>query len=229
MLHVNEGTDGSATDKVVRFVHDQLAAGRLLPGSRIYEGDLVEQLGVSRSSMRVAMRQLAAMGLVDIVHHKGIYIRRYSRQELEDAQRVREALEGALARLAATHAKADPEGLARLKMTLQRLTGALEDGRFAEFQRAEAEISEVIVALSQSSLMSRLVAQLKSPTLRAMFASVIDADRFQSVRDELAAVGEAISAGDADAAEARMRAHVRASAEMFARTPPDYFRERADG
>jgi DNA-binding GntR family transcriptional regulator len=228
MPQPQDASSKSATDKVVRYIHDELSAGRLLPGSRIYEGELVEQLGVSRSSMRVAMRQLSAMGLVDIIHHKGIYIKRYSRQELEDRQKVREALEGAVARLAAGRASASPHQVGNLRAALGELSLALEQGRFTEVQRAEVQIADAVAALSQSSLMVRLLDQLKSPTLRAMFSSVIDADRFQRVRDELATVVEAIAAGDADAAEARMRAHVRASSEMFARTPQYYFDERAE-
>jgi DNA-binding GntR family transcriptional regulator len=218
---------GSATERVVAFIHDQLAKGRLLPGSRIYEGELTEELGVSRSSMRVAMRQLAAMGLVDIVHHRGIYIRRYTKQQLAETQQVREALYGAIARRAAQHAAGDPDGLATLADALAGLEDALEQGRFTAFQRAEDRISEAITVLSGSNLLAQLAARLNSPTLRAMFSSIVDVDRFQSVREELAAVVDAITAGDPDAAEARMRAHVRASSEMFERTPHDYFAEHS--
>jgi DNA-binding GntR family transcriptional regulator len=226
MLEPQETSGTSVTDKIVRHVHDQLAAGRLAPGSRIYEGELVEQLGVSRSSMRVAMRQLSAMGLVDIIHHKGIYIKRYSRHQLAESQQVREALEGAIARLAADNAPGAPDEVAILRAALNRLDAALEEGRFTEFQRLEGEIANAIAKLSRSELLARLIEQLNSPTLRAIFSSVVDADRFQRVRDELAEVVEAIAAGAADAAETRMRAHVRASSEMFARTPHLYFNEQ---
>ena len=103
-------------------LRDAIVEGRLAPGERLVERELCEALGISRPSLREALRGLACEGLVQIVAHRGPAVAVITREQAAEIFTVREALEGMAARLLA--ARPDPGAIAQMRQsvrTLQRI------------------------------------------------------------------------------------------------------------
>jgi DNA-binding GntR family transcriptional regulator len=119
-------------------LRDAIIEGRLAPGERLVERELCEALGISRPSLREALRGLACEGLVQIVAHRGPAVAVITREQAAEIFAVREALEGMAARLLA--ARRDPDAIARMRQsvrTLQRMAA----GRL---ERAELVATEAV-------------------------------------------------------------------------------------
>lgn len=82
----------ASSEPVFQALRERIHAGRLVPGQRLIEPDLVTELGTNRSRLREAFRRLEGEGLVKIDHNKGASVRRISRREMIDTLEVMEAV-----------------------------------------------------------------------------------------------------------------------------------------
>ncbi|MFH5775515.1 GntR family transcriptional regulator [Paracoccus sp. NGMCC 1.201697] len=94
-------------DQVVARIRDLIVEGALTPGSRIDESALIEQLGVSRTPFREALRTLAAEGLVEIRPTRGSVVRKLTPDEVFSMLEVLAQLERLAAELACKRATED--------------------------------------------------------------------------------------------------------------------------
>src|SRR5580704_15724302 len=85
--------------QVLDELRQSIIAGRLRPGARLVERELIAMMGVSRTVIREALRQLESEGLVAIVPNKGPIVRELTRDEARDLYSIRAVLEGLAARL----------------------------------------------------------------------------------------------------------------------------------
>ncbi|MGO4572356.1 GntR family transcriptional regulator [Microvirga sp. 2TAF3] len=94
----------SLHDAIVTRVRDMIIEGHLAPGSRIHEGNLGNELGVSRTPLREALKFLASEGLVELSPGRGAVVRQFSPKDVHDSLVVLGDLEGLAGRLACEHA-----------------------------------------------------------------------------------------------------------------------------
>ena len=93
-------------EQVLAQLREAIVDGRLAPGARLLERSLIDMLGVSRTVVREALRQLEAEGLVAEDARKGMVVRALTVDEAQDLYAIRGVLEGLAARLFVTHADA---------------------------------------------------------------------------------------------------------------------------
>jgi GntR family transcriptional regulator, trigonelline degradation regulator len=177
---------------------------RLAPGQRLIERELVELTGVSRTSVREALRELAAEGLVTAIPNKGTVVASVSADEARQLYEVRSTLEALAARLFTLNAtEAQRKALVKAVERIERLAAkgssiqAAKDAFYAKL--LEGAGNEPLKAVL-GSLHAR-VTVLRSLSLSAPGRSVISAK-------ELRGVVEAINARDADAAASASARHV---------------------
>jgi DNA-binding GntR family transcriptional regulator len=91
-------------DAIVSRVRDMIIDGTLSPGMRIHEGNLGQDLGVSRTPLREALKFLASEGLVELAPGRGAVVRSFSAKDVEDSLIVLASLEDLAGRLACVHA-----------------------------------------------------------------------------------------------------------------------------
>src|SRR5690242_17465200 len=116
--------------QVLDGLRQAIIAGRLEPGARLTERELTEMMGVSRTVVREALRQLESEGLIENIPNKGPVVRTLSLDEARDLYAVRAVLEGFAARLFAD--KATAEQTTRLEGALERVVAAYESGDAAQ-------------------------------------------------------------------------------------------------
>jgi DNA-binding FadR family transcriptional regulator len=204
----------------------------LAPGAPIpTEAELIATLGISRGSVREALKGLQARGIIEVRHGRGMFVGRPSldplvdglsfhgrldgsRNDLTTASElvdVRDVLEcGLVAKVAEA---ADPEHVAELDATVREMEAALAAGE--SFQAADRRFHEQLYSRMGNSLVLQLV--------RA-FWEVLDAVRPQLAAgvsdpaDDVAhhrAILERVRAGDAEGARRAMAAHFRATHEWI--------------
>jgi GntR family transcriptional regulator, trigonelline degradation regulator len=177
---------------------------RFAPGQHLIERELVELTGVSRTSIREALRELAAEGLVTTVPNKGTVVATLSADEAHQLYQVRSVLEGLAGELFVENAtEVDRRALHKAMATIERLAA-----RNASILEAKDRFYEILfagggnVALHQTA--SGLHARVR--TLRSLSLSV--PGRTDESVQELREIMAAIDANDADRAGRACKHHV---------------------
>jgi DNA-binding GntR family transcriptional regulator len=94
----------SLHDAIVARVRDMIIEGTLAAGTRIHEGNLGSELGVSRTPLREALKFLASEGLLELSPGRGAVVRQFTAKDVQDSLIVLGNLEGLAGRLACEHA-----------------------------------------------------------------------------------------------------------------------------
>lgn len=193
---------GSASDRVVRDIILGLYEGRFVAGQRLAEPDLVAQYGVSRSTVREALKRLSAQGVVDVTHNRGARIRQLSVAEGRNILQILEVIVGLAARLAAGNIEM-PGARQELREALEGLTRAIERGDKVEFMRARNRFHRTMTRIGGNSDLDLLLANMQVHLLRNRLVMRSEDRSASYVR-----IAEAICSGDCDAAERAARGHV---------------------
>lgn len=188
---------------------DEIRQGRLLPGDRLRETDLADRLGVSRTPVREAIRQLEADGLVVHAPRQGATIRRLDYAEVMELYEMRAVLEGTAARLAA-RAASDLE-LDELAAINEALGRAGDPGEAARLNR---QFHNVLLDAAKNRFLKKSMLGLQKALLILGPTTLAVAERAEGALDEHRALLAALRARDSAAAEARMRAHIEAAQRM---------------
>lgn len=134
----------SVVDHVYAAIRDKITGGGLQRGARIHQEDLAEELGVSRTPVREALRRLAAEGLVEMRTNRGARVADVGRDVMQSAYQARMVIEPGAARLAA--GLRTPAAIQRMRAAIAAQRRAIPDvGRSFEANR------EFHIALVQAS------------------------------------------------------------------------------
>jgi DNA-binding GntR family transcriptional regulator len=110
----------SVVDQVYLAIRERIISGALQRGARIHQEDLAEELGVSRTPVREALRRLAAEGLVEMRTNRGARVADVGSEVMRDAYAARLVIEPGAARLAAAAAAGDAVRRMRDALRAQR-------------------------------------------------------------------------------------------------------------
>jgi DNA-binding GntR family transcriptional regulator len=199
-------------EQVVVLIRQAILDFRLKPGQRLVERELIEQLGVSRTTVREVLRQLTTEGLVTVIPQKGAIVTAPSAEEAADLYEMRAALEALAVRRFVE--RATPEDIARLRATFTAMEQVLaDDGDIHAHLGAKDEFYAVLLGSSSPSIeqvLGGLQARVRFLRATSLSAPGRRAEAVAEIREVL----EAIEAGDADrAADACVR-HVRRAASV---------------
>jgi len=196
-------------------LHRLVTAGELVPGARLGEIHLASQLGVSRPTLREALRRLESNGLATS-DGRSLRVASLSRNELRSALLMRASLEALHAELTATRvaegqiAPAQLRRLRELADDAERATDARDTSAAATCNRA---FHQAIDALADSPVSAAAVDRLWDRILVATERSLVSAGRREAVNREHRALVAALAAGAAAGAAEIAGRHVRATLE----------------
>lgn len=191
---------------VVEWVRVRIRDGKLVPGQRLVEADIVRSTGSSRGKVREALKRLEAEGLVAIEPFRGASVRKLSRDEVRQIYRTRMALEGLAAHdFAAYGAPAAKQRLAAIQDELNEHEGEVNHERFARLNDAWHRL---IIEGSGNAYIGAFLARLTVPIYRLLFATFYTAQRISMANADHRIITAAIVDGRPDDAERAMRAHI---------------------
>jgi DNA-binding GntR family transcriptional regulator len=205
--------------KVESAIREAIVDGRFRPGQRITERELTTTLGVSRTLVREALRQLESEGLISVTPNRGAVVRELSAEEIEDLYAIRAVLEGLAARSFAE--KASAESLRKLGEAQAEAVAAYKSDDAERALQAKNRFYELMVTGAGSSSLSAMLATLHSRIRQwraiGMTHPQRSPERSTEAMDGLTAIWSAISRRDATAAEAATRDEARRGAAELMR------------
>lgn len=204
--------------QVLDELRQSIITGRLEPGARLVERELVGMMGVSRTVIREALRQLETEGLIAIIPNKGPVVRRLTLDEARDLYSIRAVLEGLAARLFVENG--DDAQAEKLEQALEDTAEAYWGGDPARIIETKNRFYDVLFEGAGSETLSSMIGLLHMRIWRWRALGLghpkRSAERSKESIGNLWAVLEAIRERDADLAEKTMRDEVRrASAEVM--------------
>lgn len=197
----------AARDAAERTLRSAISRGELSPGHRLVEAELAEQIGVNRSSVRLAIDALIAEGLVERIPNRGARVRVVSTDEAVAITECRMSLEALLARKAAerlTDGEAD-----RLRGHLQAMGEAVETGDLLTYAELIRRLYGLVHEAARHPVATGLVERLQGQLVRYQFRLSLRPGRPRVSLAELTDVVDAIADRDPDRAQAAVVAHFR--------------------
>jgi DNA-binding GntR family transcriptional regulator len=192
---------------VAGWVRDRIRNGRLVPGQRLVEADIVGATGASRAKVREALKRLETEGLVTIEEFRGATVKRLGHGEVRQIYEARMALEGWAAGECARR------GDAALRERLLSIQRELDEGESASdhdrFARLNDAWHKLIIAGAGNSYVARFLSGLTVPIYRLLFSTFYTTQRINRANADHRVITAAIVEGRAEDAERAMRQHIR--------------------
>ncbi len=146
-------------DLVLRKLREAILTGRFQPGQRLLERELVEQMGVSRTPIREALRKLELEGLVTTVPYKGPIVTRPTLEDARALYEARAALEGQAVALFTQ--RADEAAVGRLREHVERAARGAARGSIQAILNANNAFHDEIAAGCGNALLQSMLANLR--------------------------------------------------------------------
>ncbi|MEU4410894.1 FadR/GntR family transcriptional regulator [Streptosporangium sp. NPDC023963] len=211
----------AVTDAAIDKIKQMILSGELAPGSRLpKEADLADRLGLSRNSLREAVRALALINVLDVRQGDGTYVTSLEPRLLLDAMsfvvdfhqddtvlqffQVRRILEPAATAMAATHMSESE--VAELRKILDELP---PDPSVEQLVANDLEFHQRIAAGSGNAVLCSLIESLSGPTTRArIWRGLTQENALEKTREQHTAICDAIAARQPEVARAWATVHI---------------------
>jgi DNA-binding GntR family transcriptional regulator len=205
---------GAATtaDAAYLALRQGILQGDLAPGERLRSDALANDLKVSRTPVREALRKLEAEGLV-ARSGSGLIVREFSERDLTELFYVREALEGMAARLAAENAT--PHEVAEIRELLDDMETVQQRGDIAALRPLTAEFHRLVGRAAHNGRLLQSLESLLEHTRQMQTSTLLHIEgRPVAALKEHGELLAAIEVRDADNAEKLARSHRRKTLDL---------------
>lgn len=185
-------------------LRDAILTWKLPPGSPIVEQEISDQLGISRTPVREALKLLEAEGLVKVIPQRGTFVSELSTQDVEEIFALRESLEVMALKVAIGNIPSDQ--LTKLESYLSSLTSDSPPEQFFESDRM---LHDIIVNHGGNERLAHFLDSLNVQVERIRRISAERPNRLDLSMREHLGILRAIRARDWNAAESELRQHIR--------------------
>ena len=196
----------SLHNEVAAQLRERIFAGSLAPGSFVDELALCNELAISRTPLREALKVLTAEGLLTHQPRRGCFVSEITERDLDQIFPVIALLEGRCAYEAANNATdADLDALQQLH---ERLSRHAQARRINDYYDVNFAIHEAIITLANNRWLGQVIGDLRKLVKLARLQQLHAPGRLEQSLSEHMAVFAALKARDAEGAEAAMRTHL---------------------
>ena len=187
-------------------LREAILSGTLKPGDRLMEVQLAEEMGVSRTPVREAIRKLELEGLVVMVPRKGAYVSGLSLKDAADLFEIRQSLEGLAASLAAE--RITDEEIKMLEDSFKQLVEATKSQVVEDIMKKDADFHQVLFNATRNDRLTQIISNLKEQIDRFRLKSFSNPSRMKSILKEHKNILDAIKDRDTDRAEKLAKQHI---------------------
>jgi DNA-binding GntR family transcriptional regulator len=198
----------SVADRVAAELRLQLAEGMLLPGARLTESTIAEELGVSRNTVREAFAELAAERLVVRHPNRGVFVASLEPGDIHDVYTVRRAIE-----VSAIRAGGSPEGVAAVRSAVEEGKAAAAVNDDEALGNANQHFHGAIVALAGSRRLDTIMSQVLAEMRLFFHKATMEADFYRGYLQDNEEICAALEAGELDRAAGLLLAYLDRSEE----------------
>lgn len=198
-------------EQVITALRQAILDFQLKPGQRLVERELIEQLGVSRTTIREALRELTSEGLVTVIPQRGAMVTAPNLEDAADLYEVRASLESLVVqRFVERATEAEVTSLKESVEDIAKVASETDDIR--EILAAKDRFYAVLIAGARSSALQQLLEGIQARVQVLRATSLSEEGRTPQVVRELRAVVTAIGERDVEKASRLCADHVRAAA-----------------
>ncbi|MBT3767287.1 MAG: GntR family transcriptional regulator [Rhodospirillaceae bacterium] len=196
--------------KIIEALRQAIEQGVLQPGARLVEKNLCEQLDVSRTSLREALRELQAEGVLTHVSNKGLTVTRITRRDAENIYRIRADLEALVVEQCAQNASDDD--IENLEQYAAELKTEYLAGDFIRIVGSKRRFYNLICEVADNSIAINLLNRLTLLTSQLRRVSIVRPDRQAESVGEITDLMVALKRRDIASARKYAKLHVENAA-----------------
>ncbi|MDR1702272.1 MAG: GntR family transcriptional regulator [Sporomusaceae bacterium] len=196
----------SSKQKIYASLKNSIIDQRFKPGEMLNERKLAQEMGVSRTPVREALRVLESEGLVLIAPYKGIYVSEITERQVQEVFQVRATLECLVVELALNNIT--PFHLKELGALLQKQAELAEQQQPAEFIRIDMAFHAALCDIAGNLELNRLLASLESTIRRLSVQAVQKPYRYQATLAEHKAILHSLAVHSYELSAAAVKEHV---------------------
>lgn len=193
-------------EQVARRLRQMLVESRIPPGAKLNERELCEQLHVSRTPLREAIKMLAAEGLVELLPNRGAIAVELTEADVLNTFEVMAGLEAQSGELAAQ--RITPAELAEIQAMHFEMLAAYTRRDLSTYYGLNARIHRAINAAARNPVLSAIYDQVNARLQALRFRSNQDGEKWKRAVDEHSRMVEALAGRDAAAMRKVLLAHL---------------------
>lgn len=198
---------------VCETLRDAIRKGVLKPGERLMEIQLAEELGVSRTPVREAIRKLELEGYVIMMPRRGTYVANLSIRDVNEVFEIRMCLESLASGLAAE--RITEEELESLQRLLVQIGEYMERGDMDKIVETDMEFHDLLYQASRNTCLVGIIFNLREQLTRFRTKSMSFPGRLAATLEEHRNIVEAIAQGDVKAARKAAEIHMERSEQTL--------------
>ena len=198
---------------VCETLRDAIRKGILKPGERLMEIQLAEELGVSRTPVREAIRKLELEGYVIMMPRRGTYVANLSIRDVNEVFEIRTSLDSLASGLAAERITDDE--LERLQRLLVIIGGYVEANDMDKIVETDTEFHDLLYQASRNTRLVGIIFNLREQLTRFRTTSMSFPGRLKATLEEHRRIVEAIAQGDVKEAQQAAEDHMEKSEQTL--------------
>lgn len=196
----------SLRGRVYQKLREDILSGRYEEFEELREVAISEELGVSRTPVREAFRQLELEGLLQIIPNKGAYVTGITEKDVRDIYMIRSLLEGLCARWATQNIT--PEQMAEMEEHVYLSKFHAQKGHLEQLAGLDNRFHDILYAASNSKILEKQLRDFHEYVARVRRKTLSNANRGPKSNEEHEQIMEAIKAGKAALAEQLANRHI---------------------
>lgn len=205
------GTEKSLRGQVFDKIRSDILNGKYKRGEELVESSIGKELGISRTPVREAIRQLELEGLVQLVPNKGAFVTGISEKDVRDIYLIRARLEGLAARMAAKNIT--PELLDAMEETVVLSEYHAKKEHYEQVCEMDSKFHKLLYKASGSRILEHTLTDFHQYVQRVRMASIMKKRRMEKSNDEHDAILTAIREHDEEKAELVAIRHISNTVE----------------
>lgn len=198
---------------VCETLREAIRGGVLKPGERLMEIQLAEELGVSRTPVREAIRKLELEGYVIMMPRRGTYVANLSIRDVNEVFEIRTTLDSLASGLAAE--RITDEELERLERLLVLIGEYIEQNDMEKIVETDMEFHDILYQASRNARLVGIIYNLREQLTRFRSTSMAYPGRLKETLEEHIRIVEAIAQGNVELAQKAAEEHMEKSEQTL--------------
>ena len=196
----------SLRGRVFHKLREDILSGKYQEHEELKEVAIGEEMGVSRTPVREAFRQLELEGLIQIIPNKGAYVTGITQKDVKDIYMIRSLLEGLCARWATEHIT--KEQMEEMEENVYLSKFHAQKGHLEQLAELDNRFHDILYEACDSKMLEHQLKDFHQYVLRVRKKTLASANRGPKSNEEHEQIMEAIKAGNADLAEQLAHQHM---------------------
>lgn len=221
-MRISAPATESALDKVSQVIGQGIRSGIFVPGQHLLEPELTRRIGISRGSLREALKHLAAAGLVTLNRYRGAYISALDKKSVLDLLDTLEPLACLAARLAAQKCTS-ADDKARMKAAAVAIEAAGREGNRGKYLEMRRHFYDTMVQIGGNLELARVMPLSRTDLFRAQVERIQTEQQRQRHVSGYGRIAAAIVDGNPAIASRAVKRHFEGTRRTMEELPAHAF------